>query len=129
LLLLVGLPQLFRKRYKRFRRNLLRNFGVFLGALVLAVVMVNVNACVAPLRAQRLINAIESYRAATGTYPQTLDYLVPKYIDHVPCAAYTLRGRFSYVSPAPTEALLWYSPHGMDNRTYILKDKRWRYSD
>ena len=55
LLLLIGLPQLFRKRYKRFQRHLLRNFGVFLGSLLLAVVMVNVNARVAPLRAQRLI--------------------------------------------------------------------------
>ena len=88
----VGLPLLFLKQDGRRQR--LRNIGIFVGVLVMVVVMVNVNAYIAPLHADRLIEAIESYRAATGVYPKKLDDLVPKFIDHVPWAQYTLGGNF-----------------------------------
>ena len=126
--LLVLLPLSFLKRYKPLRRHRLKSIGVFLGALALVIVMVNVNARIAPLRAQRLIDAIESYRAATGDYPQKLDDLVPKFIDGVPRAQYTLGGEFFYLRLAPTEPpTLRYNPHGMDHCIYFFKDKRWTY--
>jgi hypothetical protein len=98
--------------------------------LALVIAMVNVNARIAPLRAQRLADAIESYRAATGDYPQKLDDLVPKFIDHVPRAQYTLGGEFFYVRVTPTdEPVLMYNPHGMDHRIYDFKSKRWTHLD
>jgi hypothetical protein len=94
----------------------------------MVVVMVNVNAYIAPLHANRLIEAIESYRAATGVYPKKLDDLVPKFIDHVPYAQYTLGGIFWYTGGGTAEPpMLWYNPHGMDHRIFRFKTKDWGY--
>jgi hypothetical protein len=121
----VGLPLLY---LKDGRRQRLRNIGIFLGVLLMVVVMVNVNAYIAPLHADRLIKAIENYRAANGVYPQQLDDLVPKFIDHVPCAQYTIGGVFFYVRAGVKEPpMLWYNPHGMDHRTYYFETKDWHY--
>ena len=122
----VGLPLLFLKQDGRRQR--LRNIGTFVGVLVMVVVMVNVNAYIAPLHADRLIEAIESYRAATGVYPKKLDDLVPKFIDHVQYAQYTLDGIFWYTGGGTAEPpMLWYNPHGMDHRIYRFKTKDWGY--
>ena len=126
--LLVARPLSFLKRFRPQRRHILGSIGIFLGALALVVAMGYVNARIGPSHAQRLIDAIENYRAATGVYPQKLDDLVPKFIDHVPYAQYKLIGQFYYVRGAPTEALLWYNPHGMDHRGYNFKTKRWGYA-
>jgi hypothetical protein len=122
----VGLPLLFLTQDGRRQR--LRNIGIFLGVLLMVVVMVNVNAYTAPLHADRLIEAIESYRAATGVYPKKLDDLVPKFIDHVPYAQYTIGGNFWYTGGGTAELpMLWYNPHGMDHRIYHFKTKDWGY--
>jgi hypothetical protein len=122
----VGLPLLFLKQDGRRQR--LRNIGIFVGVLVMVVVMVNVNAYIAPLHADRLIEAIDSYRAATGVYPKKLDDLVPQFIDHVPYAQYTLGGNFVYTGGGTAEPpRLWYNPHGMDHRIYDFKTKDWGY--
>ncbi len=124
----VGLPLLLLQQEGRLQR--LRNIGIFLGALVMVVVMVNVNAYIAPVHARRIIEAIESYREATGVYPQKLDDLVPKFIDHVPYAQYTIGGHFWYVFGGKAEPpMLWYNPHGMDHRIYHFKTKDWGYLD
>jgi hypothetical protein len=82
------------------------------------------------LHAHRLIEAIESYRTATGVYPQQLDDLLPKFIDHVPYAQYTILGMFWYVGGGKAEPpMLWYNPHGMDHRIYHFKTKDWGYLD
>lgn len=121
----VGLPLL---RLKDGRRQRLRNISIFLGVIGMVVVMGKVNAYIAPLHADRLIKAIESYRAANGVYPQQLDDLVPKFIDHVPFAQYTLLGQFWYVRGGTKEPpILWYNPHGMDHRTYYFETKDWHY--
>lgn len=122
----VGLPFLFLKR--EGRRQVIRAFGVFVGALVTVVVMVNVNASIAPARADRLIKSIENYRAATGIYPKQLDDLVPRFIDKVPCAQYTIGGKFYYMRGGTAEPpMFWYNPHGMDHRIYHFKTKNWGY--
>jgi hypothetical protein len=115
----VGLPLLFLKQ--EGRRQRLRNISIFLGVLVMVVVMVNVNAYIAPLRADRLIKGIESYRAATGVYPQKLDDLVPKYIDHVPYAQYTIGGIFWYTGGGTAEPPgLWYNPLRLQDQGLAL---------
>ena len=122
----VGLPLWFLKQDGRRQR--LRNIGIFLGVLLMVVVMVKVNAYIAPLHAHRLVEAIETYRSATGVYPQKLDDLVPQFIDHVPYAQYTLGGFFYYVWRGKAEPpMLWYNPHGMDHSIYDFKTKDWGY--
>jgi hypothetical protein len=124
----VVLPLSFLKRNAPHRRQTLKGIGICLGALVLVIVMVKVNAYVAPLHAQRVVDAIESYRAAKGVYPKTLDDLVPQFIDHVPYAQYTLGGFFYYMRGGTTEApIVFCNPHGMDHRGYDFRTKRWTY--
>ena len=124
----VELPLSFLKRNGPTRRQSLRNIAVYLGALLLAIVMVKVNAYVAPLHAHQIIDAIESYHAANGVYPKELDDLVPQFIDHVPCAQYTFGGFFYYMRGGTIEApIFFYNPHGMDHHGYDFKTKRWFY--
>jgi hypothetical protein len=53
---------------------------------------------------------------------------VPTFIDHVPCAQYTLGGIFWYTGGGTAEPpMLWYNPHGMDHRIYRFKTKDWGY--
>jgi hypothetical protein len=122
----VGIPLLLLKR--EGRRQGLGIIGIFAGVIVMVIVMVKVNAYVAPLHADRLIVAIESYRATTGVYPNKLDDLVPKFIDHVPRAQYTLDGRFWYSGGGTAQPpRLWYNPHQMDHRIYRFETKDWGY--
>jgi heme/copper-type cytochrome/quinol oxidase subunit 4 len=123
----VGLPLfLFLKRDDQRQR--LRNITILLGVVVMVVVLVKVNAYVAPLRANQLIAAIESYRAENGVYPKALDDLVPKFIDHVPRAQYTLDGTFHYMDGGTAKPpMLWYNPHQMDHRGYHFGTKDWFY--
>jgi hypothetical protein len=124
----VSLPLSFLKRYRSRRRHVYRTLAIYLGTLALVVVMVEVNEHVAPLRAQRLVDAIESYRAATGIYPKKLDDLVPDHIDRVPCAQYTLGGVFYYFHGGTEEPPIFFcNPHFMDHRGYDFKTKKWTY--
>lgn len=78
--------------------------------------------------ADRLIKAIERYHAANGIYPKKLDDLVPKFMDQVPYAQYTLGGIFWYTGGGTAESpMLWYNPHGMDHRIYRFETKDWGY--
>lgn len=127
-LVMVGLPLLF--LMTEGRRLRLRNIAILAAAIVAAVVLVNVNARVAPSRADRLVRAVENYRAEVGVYPKKLDDLVPKFIDRVPCAQYTLGGDFHYLRGGTTDPpMLWYNPHQMDHRGYQFDEKRWWYLD
>jgi hypothetical protein len=122
----VGLPLLFLKQDGQYQRA--RNIVIFASAFAMVVVMVKVNEYVAPLRADQLIKAIERYRADNGVYPKKLEDLVPKFIDHVPCAQYTLYGKFFYTGGGTAEPpMLWYNPHGMDHRGYRFETKDWWY--
>ncbi len=124
----VGLPVLFLNRDDRRQR--LRNISLLMGVVVMVVVLVKVNAYVPRLHADRLIEAIEKYRAATGVYPKKLDDLVPKFIEHVPCAQYKFDGGFHYVSGGTADPpMFWYNPHGMDHRGYRFETRDWFYLD
>ena len=126
IVMVVELPMIFLK--PDGRRQRVRNIGIFGYALIMVVILVNVNAYIAPLRAHRLIDAIERYRGANGVYPKKLDDLVPKFIDHVPTAQYTFLGQFWYVRGGTAEPpMFWYNPHGMDHRTYNFETKTWGY--
>ena len=47
-------------------------------------------------RANRIILAVERYRAEQGRYPDRLDDLVPRYLAAIPLANYSLLGDFYY---------------------------------
>ena len=126
---LVAVVFLFLNQNESVRRHRLRKIVVYSLAALLAPGVVRVNEHVAPLHAQRLINAVEDYRATTGAYPKKLEDVVPEFIDKVPRPQYTLGSMFFYVEGLSRGPVLWYNPHGMDHRRYHFTTKEWTYLD
>ncbi len=124
---LVVLPLSFLKRNEETRSQRLRNVGISLGTMLVVCALVILNGHIAPLRADRLIDAIETYRRENGAYPEQLESLVPRYIDRIPTAQYTIMGEFHYQPHVDPEPILWYNPHGMDHRLYKFGSKTWHY--
>ena len=120
----VGLPLLF---LKQDRRQRLRNTAILVGVLVMVVVLVKVNAYVAPLHADRLIEAIvRVIRAATGVYPK--NSMISCRNSSTTCAMRSVHTRrhFHCCTPAVVQQstpTLWYNPHGMDPSHLPLQDQ------
>ena len=91
--MVIGLPLSILEQDRRLQRR--RNIGIFLGVLVMIVVMVNVNAYIAPLHVS---GSSRQSRLSGGKWgmPKKLDDLVPESIDHVPYARHKFLGIFWY---------------------------------
>jgi len=80
--------------------------------------------------AEVVIAAVKAFRADNQRYPRTLGELVPRYVDAVPRAKYTLSlNHFTYL-PAGEAPLLYYvalPPFGRP--TYSFATGRWGYLD
>ena len=87
---------------------------------------------VAETNGQRIVAACEEYHAANGRFPRKLDELVPKYMNSVPVAKYTLGpwGRFIYVSSKPADAMLfWHIVPPHYRKIYRFETRSWSYLD
>jgi hypothetical protein len=79
--------------------------------------------------ANRLVEAIEKYKAAHGTYPATPGELVPAQITEVPVYwSGFARARFRYTLSADGFRL-GYPLRGFLYRSYDSKTGRWRIND
>lgn len=83
-LLFFYLPLSFRQRYQHCRRERLTRFTIYLLAFLLGYGMRVYNTSLAQERAERIIAAVEAYRAQNGVYPEKLQQLVPRFIPKVP---------------------------------------------
>ena len=84
-LLLVYLPRsLFAEKYRSCRKDRLIRFAIYLAAVVMVFGLRAFNTELARERAQRIIAAAESYKAANGRYPERLEQLVPRFIPEIP---------------------------------------------
>jgi len=127
-LALVYLPRsLFSKKFAACRRERLSRLGIY-AAAVIAVFGLRVVTCrVARERADRIVAAVDAYKAARGSYPDRLDQLVPEFIPEIPAKARLTpmdRG-FSYLS-GPSGHVLWYvetPPFGRP--TYTFERGKW----
>ena len=65
----------------------------------------------AKAHAETVIAACNAYKAANGSYPDTLQALVPTYLPAIPRAKYTLvAGTFAYFRrPAPAQTMLMFT--------------------
>ena len=105
--------------------------------LVLPVVMVGcvwgtvrVNSHIARSGAERIIAACEAYKWETGRYPDALEELVPRHLEDVPVAKYTLMfNRYRYISSDGTHLLMWTDIAPFGRPTYNLEEGRWGYLD
>ena len=105
--------------------------AALLAAAAVAIMLtINFNNGLAARRAQRLISAIELYRAASGHYPDSLEVLIPRYLETIPPAKYTLAyNRFLY-SKHPRRVVLGYvevPPYGRS--FYDFERRRWDFLD
>ena len=84
---------------------------------------------IAEANSRRIIAACERFQAANGTFPRTLDELVPDQLPSVPRAKYCLAyGEFLYFNHG-RPMLGWYVVPPFGRRTYDFETRRWSYID
>ena len=101
-------------------------------ALTLALVLANAvfQFRVSGANAARIITACEEYHAAHGTFPNTLEELVPRYMPSIPPAKYCLGGKFLYVNSGKEyHILLWREAPPYFRKVYHFETRRWSYLD
>ena len=129
-LLAVRLPRSFRRRFAPVRRQRLRNIAVYVTASVLVFVANHFNNAMARERAETLVEAVQAFQAAHGSYPTSLEDLVPEFLDCVPPAKFAaVFDRFSY-GVVNGDAFLFYvemPPFGRP--IYWFNSHRWSYVD
>jgi hypothetical protein len=106
--------------------------AIYAVAIVLAFTLDGVNNKIAQRHGAEIVAACESYKAATGNYPQKLDELVPKYLPKIPHAKYRLMQDlgFWYIAGGGYPPILLYTeqfPFG--RRAYSFSRKAWGYED
>lgn len=133
-LILVYLPRSFlARRYAPCRKERLIRFGIYLAAVGVALSLIPINRQIGEERANRIITAVEAYKAANGTYPERLDQLVPRFISEIPDKARIsyLDIGFRYYANTDPEAhkLLYLATPSFGRRTYSFETKSWGYMD
>jgi hypothetical protein len=97
--------------------------GIVLGNAALQSRMAHANA-------ERIIDAATRYRAAHGTYPRSVDALVPRFLDSVPRAKYALAfATFKYSEFKGEHTLMWVSVPPFGRPYYNFEKARWGYLD
>lgn len=129
-LLFVSLPRTFTRKFAAVRRERLRNLAIYLGAIVLVVGWNTFNLWIAQRRAETIVAAVKAYRADHGAYPRALSALVPRYIDAVPRAKYTLAfGQFQYLRSDDDALLLYVGLPPFGRSVYSFARNAWSYLD
>lgn len=129
-LLLVGLPRTLTRKFAHVRRQRLRNLAIYLGAVVLVVGLNALNLWIAQRRADEVVAAVKAYRADHGAYPRTLGALVPRYLEEVPRAKYTLTfHKFQYIPSENSPLLMYIGLPPFGRPVYSFARNAWSYID
>jgi hypothetical protein len=129
-LLLVSLPLSFTRKNIPVRPERLRNIGIYATAVALVLVVTQANDYIARQRADRLVSAVNAYHEKYEKYPESLDALVPEFIEHVPLAMYTFVFNAFYYDKTQGGAALFYvdmPPFGRPS--YSFDEQQWKYMD
>jgi len=130
-LILVYLPRsLLAKKFASCRKERLIRFAIYLAAVGLVLSLIPVNRQVAEERAERVIAAVENYKAANGKYPDCLDQLAPQFIAEIPAkarVALTDSG-FRYFAGS-SHTLMYVAMPPFGRRTYNFETKSWGFMD
>jgi hypothetical protein len=125
-LLLVGVPRALLPRFSAVRSRRLANIAVYLGAVVLVLVLNGVNNGIAASRGEGLVSAVKAFHAKYRQYPESLDSLVPEFIEGVPRAKYTLQyGAFTYIRTERGALLYYVESPPFGRPTYDFNSGRW----
>ncbi len=80
--------------------------------------------------AARIVTACEDFHAKNGKFPQTLDDLVPQYMQSIPRAKNCMMfGEFWYLNSEGKPLLIWYAVPPYGRKIYNFEDRQWNYID
>lgn len=130
-LILVYLPRsLLARKYAACRKERLIRFAVYLAAVGVVLSLIPINKQIAEDRAERIIAAVENYRATNGKYPDRLDQLTPRFIAEIPTkarVAFTDSG-FRYLAGS-SHTLMYVVMPPFGRKTYNFETKAWGFMD
>lgn len=99
---------------------------VYLVMAVAIFISFNLNNRLAEQRAEVVIGAIDKFHDQRSHYPNSLQELVPEYLDAIPRANFTLTGgRLHYLTFGDAPSLMYYSYWPFARRYYNLKSRKW----
>ncbi len=88
------------------------------------------NTYIGERNANILVNAINSYHADTGIYPENLDQLVPNYLENIPNCAYRMGdNKYRYHIDQDRTDLMYTKVPPFGRRIYYFKTAEWVYVD
>jgi FlaA1/EpsC-like NDP-sugar epimerase len=87
------------------------------------------NNVIAHNRSVMLITTIEQYKSENGEYPENLEALVPKYIEAVPTAKFSLMNEFWYHKQNGDASLFYVAFPPFGRPIYYFSKKEWGYMD
>lgn len=130
-LILVYLPRsLTAKKYAACRKERLIRFAIYLAAVAVVLSLIPINKQVSQERAERIIAAVENYKAANGKYPDRLDQLAPQFIDEVPSKARVSFGDSGFrYSAGESHTLMYVAMPPFGRRIYNFETKSWGFID
>lgn len=129
--LLIGLPRtLLAGKFATVRPQRLKCAAVYLVAAGLVFALNAANNRIAMSRAETLIAAVKAYHAKHRRYPESLQALVPEYIDEVPQAKYTLLSSpFRYLTSPQGPSLMYVEVPPFGRPMYSFERDAWERLD
>lgn len=111
------------------RRYALRGL-VYLAAVAAIVSSHGLNLKMGAGNAERIIAAVEMYHQDYGRFPESLEALVPQYLDRVPHSAIRLSAnKFRYWSEADRHQLMWIKVPPYLRAFYDFESNKWTIID
>lgn len=114
------------KKALRSALPLLLKGGLCLLTFGAATAMSHADIRIAEARAQQIFAAAQEYRARNGTYPSSLDALVPEFLDRVPrCCVRRTMSDFFYDASADSHNLWWLEAPPFGRRGFYFEEQRY----
>jgi len=110
-------------------RHGFRMIAGYVAVAVAVIATVRINEGIARARGERIVAALELYKAKHGAYPERLQELVPEYLPAVPLAKYNLVfNQFQYWYHADEDdGFLMYPTLSFARHLYRLKTAQWSF--
>ena len=129
-LIFIVLPRTFLPKFAGVRRMRLRNLMIYGVAILLVFALNAANNRLARNRGDVVAAKIKEFNQKYGRYPQSLQDLVPEFIERVPRAKYTaLYGEFSYFKSERGALLLYTALPPFGRPTYDFTRDEWTKLD
>jgi len=103
---------------------------IYFTSIIGIIGIFKLNAYIGGQNANVVINAINSYHADAGIYPQNLNQLIPNYLDSIPICAYRITdNKYKYRVDQDNADLIWIKVPPFGRRNYNFKNAEWTYLD